>query len=534
MTARTDRRGLWLITAIGLVAVAAMARPLLPHGFVSGDQGVKLVATFNAIAHPRRPDQVDLPKVAGQPVDFVDRFFRVHGDHAHALQSPLFPVLTAPLVALLGLRGAYVLPAVSFALLLPVAAAISRALALRTSTAALAISAVLANPLFYYAFEFWEHLPAALALGAATALACRQTTNRMPGIGAGVLAALAMLLRPEAFWYAAFLPLAAGARRLAVPYAVGLAVLLGPVGLANLLEGGTVVGFHAQANLSVVGDRWLAVRGERLRLWVLPLVPAFGLAVAGAIGCAVVRRRGHDDAARAVALGGALALAIGTVARQYPADALWHAWPMGGLAIMPLAHLAQARPLWMLSLATSLGVWLTSTHDGGTQWGPRILMVSAPALIVLAARALDDVTARGRLWMLRAGLAVALVASGAWMSRAAYVDLRGWKRYYGTLVTSLGRETAPGGYIVTNAWWLDQIAAPLTPTRTFLVADGAARSTAALLTLQRAGVPSISLAWSEEPGEAGPISTEGTCYRITAVSSLPERRVQVATATCAP
>ena len=37
-----------------------------------------------------------------------------------------------------------------------------------------------------------------------------------------------------------------------------------------------------------------------------------------------------------------------------------------------------------------IAVWLSSTHDGGAQWGPRFLLIAAPALIVLAAANATD------------------------------------------------------------------------------------------------------------------------------------------------
>src|SRR6476661_6306442 len=98
------------LALLGLL-VLILAGNLRPDAFFAGDPGVKLIAARNALAHPSRPFEIPLPIVAGSPLPFVDPFFARHGDHAHAVTSELFPLLTAPLIALFGLRGAYLLPA---------------------------------------------------------------------------------------------------------------------------------------------------------------------------------------------------------------------------------------------------------------------------------------------------------------------------------------------------------------------------------------------------------------------------------------
>ena len=187
-------------TAVAALAVGLLSRQLPPEGFSSGDPGVKLIAARHAAAHPSRPLAIGLPSIAGAPAPFVDPMFQVHGDHTHALQAPLFPVLTAPLLAWLGLRGAYVLPAVAFVALLPLAAALSRRVGLAVGVTALAVSAVLANPVFFYAFEIWDHVPAIAVLAAATLLAFGEAGGRGDAArlaAAGLCAAAGILLRPE-------------------------------------------------------------------------------------------------------------------------------------------------------------------------------------------------------------------------------------------------------------------------------------------------------------------------------------------------
>lgn len=53
------------------------------EGFFSGDPGVKLIAAANAIDHPRRPFEIDLPQIGAEPAAAsLERFFALHDDHA--------------------------------------------------------------------------------------------------------------------------------------------------------------------------------------------------------------------------------------------------------------------------------------------------------------------------------------------------------------------------------------------------------------------------------------------------------------------
>src|SRR5579884_1258854 len=100
------RRRAWaapvLFAACAAILLAALAAGLPHTTFVAGDPGVKLIAAREAAAHPSRPFEVDLPRIGATPVPLTDPFFLVHGGHAHATTSALFPLLAAPLVARFG------------------------------------------------------------------------------------------------------------------------------------------------------------------------------------------------------------------------------------------------------------------------------------------------------------------------------------------------------------------------------------------------------------------------------------------------
>lgn len=531
---------LWVWTSASAVLLAVLAFSLPPHGFFSGDQGVKLIAAQNAVAHPARPFEIDLPEIGGEAVPLVDRFFSLHGDHAHALQSPLFPVLSAPFIAAFGLRGAYFLPAASFIALLPLAYLISRRTDATVPLGVLTAVVLFANPVFFYALEYWEVLPAVACLAGSTALALKAASRpgtRWAGaaVWAGALGAVAVMLRPEAIWYAAAVGLIVTLKRTLPSYAAGFGVVLIPFVLANYIESGSLLGHHAAANLAPLGDRWFSARIARASLWLGSGSPIFlsGVAIAAAAWCAKLAGVGMGPA-QLLFLTGAVLAAVPAVSGGLDRASLWHAWPLGFIVLMPRAGDREISPLVLIAAVTTIGVLLTSTHDGGAQWGPRFLLIAAPALIVLAASAVTEATQVGPYRVLRSVLVLFLVGASIWATRGAYRELRGAKQYYARLVDEVASRTDDGAYVMTNVWWFDQICASLYPSRTILFAETAEEAGPAIRRLQQAGVRSVMLAWSRE--ETAPMNDvlAGSCYAIDEVTTLSERQVTLATAVCTP
>jgi hypothetical protein len=523
-------------TAVAALAVGLLSRELPPQGFVSGDSGLKLIVARHAAADPSRPFAVDLPAIAGRPVPFVDPMFQLHGDHAHALQAPLFPVLMSPLVAWLDLRGAYLLPAIAFIALLPLTAALTARVGLAAGVTPVVVSAVLANPVLFYAFEIWDHVPAIAVLAGATLLAfgeagARGDTARLGA--AGLLAAAGVLLRPEAIWFAAALGVTLATPRRLAAYASGAALLLVPFAAANYLEGGTLAGPHATANLAALGDRWARVRLERLSSWLVPASPWFAAGVAALAAAWALQLTGANrDRAQVAGLIAACAVAIPAALGMFAVQALWSAWPIGVLLLVPTAWDPRLRRLRWLAAASTAGIWLTSTHDGGAQWGPRFLLVATPAFLVLAAAALHETTAAGRLRWLRVSLVAMIVAGGIWTSRRVYLDLRSVKRFHARLVAAIDRQVPFGAYAVSNIAWIDQLAASSSGMRTWLVAAPPEQPRAILERLEQSGIREIRVVWSTDPVEPGPLSLEGSCYRLRDVVEVPERLVVIGRAEC--
>jgi len=526
--------GVAAATALALVWLAA---GLPPGAFFSGDSGVKLIATLDAIEHPARPFDADLPRVGTRTTHDVDQMVVPHGDHAHVLQSPLFPPLTAPLVAAFGLRGAYVWPAFAFVALVVLLLGTRRHLTPETSWPMLAWIAVAANPLFFYALEFWEHAPAVALLAAGTAavaptMAGGGSTARV-AIG-GALAGAGVLLRPEGAWYAAGVALTL-APRLWLPFGGGAAALLLPAAALNLMHFGTPLGAHASAVLAPIGTDFLSARWQRVRDWLWPAstAEAIGLALVaaawlGGLGRVTVRAR------QCVALAGTAIVAVLAARRALPEPSFWQGFPLALLTLVPVsAWTAAARRLGVASLVAVGGVVLTATNDGGAQWGTRYLLIAAPPLLLLAARGVTDATDAGAWRGPRLALVAVILLAGAATSRNAYLELRGTKRNYEGLVTEVASVAPRGSVVVTNAWWLDQIAASLHGTRTFLYVADHAAAARALATVRAEGFDAVTLVSSDEeapfPLEA---ALDGTCFRATAVHQAPLRRVRLTSARC--
>ena len=532
---RPHRTQLIVVTAIAGAGIGWLAASLPPEGFYSGDSGLKLIAARNVIDHPTHPFEIDLPTTGGKPMPYVDPMVMLHEGHGDVLQSPLFPLISAPAIAVFGLRGAYLLPAVAFAALLPLLDVIRRHATPDGSFPLLAWIAVAANPLFFYSLEFWEHSVAATFLAASMAAACTgwRCGHARWLVASGALAGFAALLRPEAVWFVIGLGIVIG-RRHWIAFGSGVAAIAIAYAIANLAHGGTLLGPHTSANLAPLAFDYVAARWQRLDAWLRPhSVPAFaalllvGAAWIGAIFDVDLRTR------QIVALAGVVVLAAAAGQRLLPRDSFWQAFPLSLLALVPTGPLPPlARRLYVIALVTLAGIVLTATHDGGAQWGARLLLVSAPPLLVLAARGATEAMGPGQWQVTRVALVLLALIGGAATSRSAFQELRSTKREYGRLVQTTASLTTPGDVIVTNVWWFDQIAASLYGSRVFLYTADRASATSALDDLSRANVRQLELVWASDGGASMEDVVRGSCFRIVGVRDVPQHTLRLASARC--
>ncbi|MGC4082922.1 MAG: hypothetical protein QM736_12630 [Vicinamibacterales bacterium] len=280
---RQQIQGLLLVLAACAALVVALADGLRPDTFFVGDPGVKLVSTRNALRSPLHPLDIPLPTIGNETVPHVEQFFAVHGDHAHAVTSEFFPLVSAPLLAVWGLRGLYVLPALGFLAVLAGSAWFGWVLDSRRHMAIVAALAAIGTPFLFYGLEFWEHMPALGLVVIGTALlldAARRRPGRpsdtLPTFVAGLLFGIATTLRAEAACTVFALGLASRMlvhrpawRSLAVA-AAGMAIGLLPLELYSVVHFGSWIPGHVGTNAALVGNDWFGERLAFAREWLTP------------------------------------------------------------------------------------------------------------------------------------------------------------------------------------------------------------------------------------------------------------------------
>ncbi|MGE0449491.1 MAG: hypothetical protein AB7Q29_07900 [Vicinamibacterales bacterium] len=494
----TQRRQAALVLAAIAVVFVALSAGLRPDAFYVGDPGVKLLAAHHAAAHPAHPLQVALPTIGSDRVPHVSPFFIVHDDHAHAVTSELFPLLTAPLLATLGLRGLYLWPAFGFLLALAACARLGRALDPRRSAPVLIATAAAGTPLLFYGLEFWEHAPAVAAATAAAALFVKEegrTGLAHAGTSglAGALFGLAVLLRPEAAWFA--LAVCAASRLLPVPppltsiaaAGAGALLVVAPFELHDFLHFGSLVPGHLSANAALLEHGWAASRGTLAARWLLP--PSFLSPPHG----------GSSD--------------------------LWRVGPAAIAALISPAWAAERtghRFLWTVAILDVLLVLLTAPNDGGGQWGPRYLLFAYVPLALLASDVIDRGIQPKALagarpdWVdkprvRRTAIALLLLAA-LWVQRAGYRELKGAKSTYGRIADFVAETAPPESTVVTDVWWLDQVAAAPLRNRNVLFAATDDDARGILSRMADHGVPQAIVIRSREDGRSTASWTDGVCY----------------------
>lgn len=475
-----------LVLALSAIVVAFLASTLRPDTFYVGDSGVKLVATRNALLHPSRPLQIDLPRIATEVTPHVEPFFLVHGEHAHAVTSELFPLLSALFLKAFGMRGLYVIPALGFLGTLAACARLGSALDSRRSGWLIAATAALGTPFLFYGLEFWEH-SLSLAIGVAgSALfveACDASstgTRHWKALVAGLLWGTAMLLRPEAACFV--VAVLASVWTLSIPpswptmglAAGGALVPWLPVEGYAYLHFGSLLPTHIATNAATLGSSWASDRIHLAKDWLLP--SAWQLS-------APTRLNSFISVAPATIV--ALAFPFIPARRK------------GGAFLLSVA------------VVSTLLVLASAPNDGGGQWGPRYLLFAYAPVAVCAAEVLEGLRWKRGLRIVTIALCIVVAL---WVQRGAYRQLRGTKNQYGRLVDFVARSIDTSGVVVTDVWWLDQVAAAPLGGHTVLFAGESSTGAGIIKRLGNAATPSVTLFRSrEESTDMNDWSTD-SCY----------------------
>lgn len=421
----TKHRGLaqyggWLAVGIPFVALVVIGYALFPRAPFSGDAGVKLAQAndlWDSRFSTRRLDHDRAIDPTGTFVPFGEGFVHKDGDDFKAAYSVVFGATAAVPIGLFGDHGVPIIP-LGGSLLISIAVFLFlRRFDLHPGWIACVIALTLfVTPFLLYSFELAEHTIAGGLVTMAFVVAMQHAERRRAVLWAGVLVALAAVVRPEGYLcVAAFgvgiaaLPVAgvrAWLERAGLFVAGALVVLLVYWGL-NLVTAGMwepMFGADRIRDATVQSSivTMLITELPKVKLWTW-LVP---FAVVLAVGIAAPHR---FSARWRILLTIAATVVVAVFA--YRAQSLTKARTISGLvAVTPLACLGLVRGPWA---SMTRCVWVTSVvfivlavvleptgAAGGLQLGSRYLLLVIPALVCLAVISVVEVVrATGnRVW----------------------------------------------------------------------------------------------------------------------------------------
>jgi hypothetical protein len=464
MLARIGARRLVLDAAA--LALSVWILGFATRGLLSGDSGIKLAQAhalwdtgFSTRAlpydHALDPHEHFFPYGA---------FVRKVDGQRQGIYSLSYTAIAAPLVGLFGRTGTMLLGLAGGLLILFGVDLVGGRMGLSApARVAAAVVTVGLTPVLLYTAQFAEHTPAVGLVIVALGLVIGE--DRVRPVVAGVLVGLAATMRAECYLACATIGFALVARpgasiaqrvREGAFYIAAVLSILVPYWAINLVLSHTwdpMVTFQKAAP-----DRWANVKkmligelkGPPPRFWL----PILSVALLGAF----VPARAAWIAR--VAIGVALAWLCWTISRHASGRTL-----VGMFAVTPIAAYGLVatiwnprwRPVWIFAAVTTISiVALNKSNDaGGLQLGARLVLPALPALIALAAAAIDDDVRAGRARL------AAVVAPAALLVLTAIMFHRALPPAYDIAakseLASNAVAAAPGRVVVTRVWWESQV-----------------------------------------------------------------------------
>jgi hypothetical protein len=510
-------RGSAILIAAFFAAVQFVA--LAPDGFVTGDQGSKYLQT-RAFAD-RGPFDPGID-VASRDIDpaYRQQEPKLKNRRGRLVSEFLWllPLTAAPFLRLFGMRGLYVVPALSVIAMFLTAATIGRRAGDPKGLVAGWIL-VLATPVAIYGLELWEHAPAAACVLIAAWLLApsappgdavsihRPHSTGFRHAAAGAAIAVGALFREEAIVAAPALILARAAlvdrgrfRALAATslwVAAGMAAVFLAAVPVNLMIYGAALPMHMTQDAWDVARTtpYMQVRRDFLVDLFLPAshTAVFIAAIAaGVAASAIARRRRIRDGGAALTVVHASVLVVLVICVALP---LWrlatgvrghdayrltsaaHTWPFAlALLYAPWMEPADGRPIARyLILSALLLIVLTDIvvpSSGGAQWSPRFLLAVVPLLAVALGVTVWTPVASAepppRLDVVSA-VAIVLFASIV-MQATGFAFVQREKARHASITHALEARTAPGDVVITTVFWVPEVAATLAPSRRMLFA----------------------------------------------------------------
>lgn len=551
---RAGRRAVWLSALLLAALLFGLHLTVFPPaGWFGGDMGTKYLQARGALEHGPLTPWIDYPGRDLDPeLEHHGLFMVERNGQVLGIFPPAFSTATAPFLALLGLPGLYLLPALGAALVLLASHALARRLLPPPAALAAAWLAAVATPVLFYGAELWEHAPAAgLTTAAAALLGLRALGegSRRADLLAGLLLGAAAALRPESVlmlpallaglalsrgWRDALRPLpfsAAGVALGLVPQILLNRALFGGMGSAQLARN---FGGSAGHRLEALG---IAVRELLLPLHGLPLYLLAWVVLVAALAAHRLRPSGSgpEPSGSGPRLVGAwvvaalflvpalvlpawhLALGGARFGEAFGYRSIAHTWPLAILLIFPLLmgapedataagddRRALRRTLVWSALLYVAAVILAAPVPGGFQFGARLLLPAAPLAAVAAAagmyglrRRLADPAPRRALH----AAAVLLVLSALTVQAVGLAFLLRSKRLYEGITRATAAATRPGEPILTDLFWYPQVTALLYPERRYLLVGTEAQVDELARRAAAAGLARIVLVTGEQESE---------------------------------
>ena len=509
---------------------------LPPDGFMCGDQGSKYLQTLAfAEQGPLDPGI----RVRSHDIDPEGKYREPQLIESRGRLLTIFmwllPLAGAPMLALFGMRGLYVVPALSALVVFWCAARLGRRPDDRDG-AITGLLVLLVTPIVFYGLELWEHAPAAACVMIAAVLLkpdegsedSRTVDGRAGGLGpwrcfaAGVAVMCGFLFREEA---AVALPALLLGRamsrdrdRLRDLVQASLWCLLGVLAVfvastpMNLMMYGTPLPTHLteEAVKSTQTSPYLTVRRDVVSMLFMPaenrLLYAVAL-IAGVAASIYALARTASRAALAVvhtAVLVLLALAVGVpLWRLAHGIVQFNAYAVGSSAHTWVFVLALLYSPWLLAddqtriaryliVSGILTVLLTAAivpSTGGAQWSPRYFLLATPLLAVPAVQTGRSRSARrASALFARASLAASFV-----MLVFGIAYLEGAKNLFAGVTHSVARLTRDGDIIITDVFWVPEVASTLAPSRRMLFSWDLGNAAQMAAPGVRAGVERFSL-----------------------------------------
>jgi hypothetical protein len=417
-----------IIMLIGCTYIFVLTTALGPlNGFWSSDQGVKLLQVQSLLLNKYHTNATVYP---GEVYDPQRAFSPLHGQYlerdgqSYAMFSAAFALVTSVPFFLLGYPGLYIIPIISTLLTLLVCAQIGKQFLSPAWLGFAIIICGIASPLFFYSLVFWEHTLATLlvmlGLWQTTIALKRQRLYRMAVVG--ICLGLSAWLRNEALLSVVALGLALlivrpqGLWRACWWLGFGAGIGLLPLLIFNQIVYGAFVGPHilvaGRANYQTTSTFGSLITGRldwvSYLLTPFKLFPLTGMSVL-IISVLVSRMTQQLKVTRValivsttvmVILGIFVLTQIAPVSEQ---TTLLYVFPLLLLFFLPSKNSGDVQPLgmpsslavtfstkqlvgilfWFVLLFTMLA-WLLQIPDGGSQWGPRMLLLVMPVAVLVS------------------------------------------------------------------------------------------------------------------------------------------------------